>query len=103
MPASLQAKLEAARRRWRSLAVAGGFALCFAAVTTACLISFHMDRIVALTTPGRFAWLIVLLTVLGVSALFFVLVPIRRPLADETLAADVERAYPALNERLLST
>ncbi len=103
MPESLQAKLAAARRRWRSVAAAGGAAASFALLTAVCLVSFHTDRLTALTTPGRMAWLIGLLAAIAGSALVFLLLPLRRPLEDEMLAAEVERKYPALNERLLTT
>lgn len=103
MPESLQAKLAAARRRWRSLLAAGGLAASAALLIMLCLVSFHTDRLLALTTPGRYAWLLLLIAALAGSGLALVLWPLRRPLADEVVAAQVERAYPTLNERLLTT
>lgn len=102
-PNSWQAKLAAARRRWRAVAATGGGAAAFGLVTLACLLSFHVDRLLALTTPGRQAWLIGILAATVVSVFFFLLLPLRRPLADEAVAAQVERTYPVLNERLLTT
>lgn len=103
MPHSLQAKLAAARRRWRSVVAAGGAAAAFGLVALVCLLSYHTDRMLALTTPGRMGWLIGILASAAASAILFLLLPLRRPLADESVAAEVERAYPVLNERLLTT
>jgi len=103
MPNSLQAKLAAARRRWRSVVAAGGLAAALGIVLLVCLLSFHTDRLLALTSPGRLGWLIGILAAIAASAVAFLLIPLRRPLADETVAAEVEKVYPALNERLLTT
>jgi hypothetical protein len=103
MPHSIQAKLAAARRRWRTVVAAGGGAAAFGIVVLVCLVSFHTDRLIALTSPGRLSWLIGILASITASAIVFLLLPLRRPLADESVAAEVERRYPVLNERLLTT
>jgi len=103
MPDSLQAKLMAARKRWRSFLWAGGLAASFAAMTALALISFYSDRWLVLDTAGRLGWLLALLGGLAVSAFVFLIRPLRRPLPDEVVAAEVERRYPALGERLLTT
>src|SRR5262245_25452820 len=103
MPESLQAKLALARKRWRSLRTAGGMAGVFAALTAVALVSFYSDWLLILGTAGRFAWLIALLLVTAVSGLLLIVRPLRAPISDEAVATEVERCYPALGERLLTT
>ncbi len=103
MPDSLQAKLAAARLRWRSFQVAGGVAASFTALTALVLLSFHSDRLFVLGTSGRQGWLIALLAGAVVAAAVFLARPLLRPIPDQTIASAVERRFPALQERLLTT
>ncbi|CAA9590168.1 MAG: hypothetical protein AVDCRST_MAG88-4748, partial [uncultured Thermomicrobiales bacterium] len=103
MPDSLQAKLAAARLRWRSFQVAGGVAASFTALTALVLLSFHSDRLFVLGASGRQGWLIALLAGAVVAAAVFLVRPLLRPIPDQTIASAVERRFPALQERLLTT
>lgn len=103
MPESLQAKLMAARQRWRSLLWAGGLATSFAVMTALALLSFYSDRWLVLSTTGRLGWLLALLIGAAACVLLFLVLPLRRPIPDEAVAAEVERRYPTLGERLLTT
>ena len=60
MSESLQAKLAAARRRWRTLQTLGGLAASFTVVVLLALVSFYTDRLLVLGTPGRWGWLLAL-------------------------------------------
>lgn len=103
MSESLQAKLNEARRRWRTLVMMAGAASVCAVMSALILISFHSDRLLTLTSGGRLAWLVTLIVGLIVSTAVFVARPLWRRLPDTALAAMVERRYPALDERLLTT
>lgn len=103
MPETLESKLSAARLRWRGLRMAGGLAASVALLCALMLLSFHSDRLVVLSNGGRLGWLIGLVVGLAAALLAFVLIPVRRRIPDEAVAAEVERKYPALNERLLTT
>jgi hypothetical protein len=103
MPDSLQAKLAAARLRWRSFVAAGGLAVTFTILAFLVVASFWSDRWLVLTSGGRMGWLVGLIAGAALCVILFILRPLRRPMPDEAVAAHVERAFPALNERLLST
>jgi len=103
MPEMLQNKLAAVRRRWRSLQVGGGLALTFSALASLSLFSFYCDRLLVLSTAGRWAWLIALVVSALVMGAMSILLPLLRPLSDEAVAIEVERRFPILGERLLTT
>jgi hypothetical protein len=103
MSESLQAKLNEARKRWRALVLMAGAASVCAVMSASILISYHSDRLLTLTNGGRLAWLVTLILGLILSTAAFVARPLRRRLPDTTLASMVERRYPALDERLLTT
>lgn len=103
MPVSLQAKLAAARLRWRSFQAMGGFAALFAFCAALSLASFHTDRLLVLGTGGRQLWLWLLIAGFVLAALVFLVMPLLRPVSDEAIAVQVERRFPALGERLLTT
>lgn len=103
MPPSLKAKITAARRRWRSLQAAGGLLAALAALVVLVLVAFYSDRLLVHSGAGRQNWQWALLAAIVVLPLVSMLLPLLRPLTDETLAAHVERRFPDLNERLLTT
>ncbi|HXG24042.1 MAG TPA: hypothetical protein VNJ09_05750, partial [Chthonomonadales bacterium] len=103
MPETLQSKLAAARRRWRSLQIGGGLALTFSVLVALSLLSFYCDRMLVLSTAGRWAWLIVLVAGVLATGVIGILLPLLRPLSDEAVAIEVERRFPILGERLLTT
>jgi hypothetical protein len=103
MPEALETKLSAARRRWRAVQTIAGAAVSFAVLAGLILLSFYTDRMLALTTTGRAAWLVALLAGTALAALLFLARPLLRPIPDEAVAVQVERHFPALNERLLTT
>lgn len=103
MPETLQSKLSAARRRWRSLQIGGGLALTFSVLVALSLLSFYCDRMLVLSTAGRWIWLIVLVAGALVTGVIGILLPLLHPLSDEAVAIEVERRFPVLGERLLTT
>lgn len=103
MPESLAVKLNSARHRWRLLQTSRGIGITLTILASMAIVSFWMDRAMALTTAGRMAWLVGLCVSAGLGLAVFLLWPILRPLTDVFVATQVERTYPVLNERLLST
>ncbi len=103
MPESLIAKLDAARKRRRSLQTASGAAVTLGVLLTLAVISFYHDRLVILTSAGRLSWLIILLSAPLVAIALRIVIPLRRPMPDAEVATEVERRYPVLGERLLTT
>src|SRR5438034_111548 len=103
MSEALNAKLEAARRQWRSLQTSVGLCVLIATVAAISVVSFHVDRLMVLTSGGRFFWLMVILLGAIIPAVCLILIPLRKPISDEDVATEVERSYPILNERLLTT
>jgi hypothetical protein len=103
MPETLQAQFSSARARWKSLAAAGGVLAVLSVLGVLSLIGFHTDRLLALSTPGRAAWLILLITAAAAGVVLFVLSPMRRSISDEAIAVRVEQVFPEFEERLLST
>ncbi|MCC6729197.1 MAG: hypothetical protein IT208_07645 [Chthonomonadales bacterium] len=103
MSGTLQARLSAARRRWRAIEAGGGLAAAVGLLCLLALASFHVDRLLALSTLGRLAWLVALIAgaVAGLALLGARPLLRRRPDAEVALA--VERRNPAIGERLLSS
>lgn len=103
MPESLSHKLQAARRRWRLLQSVAGIAITIAILALLVVVSFWTDRALTLTTAGRLGWLIGIVAACMGALGLFLLWPLLRPLTDVRVATLVERTYPSLNERLLTT
>ena len=99
----IQQKLDATRRWWRASRLLGGVAWTLAVLVVLALICFHTDRLLTLSASARETWrLLIALASLGLMGTLFLLTLIRR-LSDADLAAAVERRYPVLKERLLTT
>lgn len=101
---ALQRKLASMRNWWRTTHALSGLAWTLGVVVFLCLICYHVDRVTGgLSATAREAWraaiLLIGLATLAIGALR----PLLRSLPDEALARDVERRYPALRERLLTT
>jgi len=97
----LARKLDTARRRYRWVHATTDVLRAFVVLAGLFLIGFHLDRLVVFTTPGRVVWLALLIagivaTAAGIAAWALRAVP------SEVLAVQVERAYPGLEERLLT-
>lgn len=100
---SLRRKLAATRLWWRTAHVLSGILFAVSAVVALALLCYHFDRRLTLSAHARELWR----TGIGLTALVALLTaflrPILRRLSDAALAADVERRYPVLRERLLTT
>ncbi|HZO86766.1 MAG TPA: hypothetical protein VFB38_00400 [Chthonomonadaceae bacterium] len=99
----IQQKLALTRRWWRTMRLLAGLAWVVCVVVLLGLICYHADRALVLSALAREKWRLGI----GVAALITLVLalvrPLLRPLPDKTLAAYVERRYPALRERLLTT
>ncbi len=100
---TLQRKLGAVRLWWRATRVLSGVTWALSAVVVLALICYHSDRLLVLSSHAREMWR----TGIGVSSLLLLALALLRPLlrrlSDVSLAADVERRFPVLRERLLTT
>ncbi len=99
----LQRKLAATRSWWRVTRLFGGVAWAISAVIFAALTCYHTDRLLALSASARELWRLGITTIGIVVLLSLWLRAVRIRLSDADIAADVERRFPALNERLLTT
>jgi hypothetical protein len=98
----LRQKLAATRRWWRTTRLLNGLAWAVSVTVLLGLICFHWDAHWTLNMRGRELWR---LAILGSGACVLLLTALRTLLAhlpDIRLAADVERRYPILRERLLT-
>jgi hypothetical protein len=103
MGSTLQQKIAATRRWWRATRVLGGLTWVLSVVIMLGLVCYQFDRHLALSASAREAWRAAI-EIAGVFTLLAALLrPLTRRLPDMTLAADVERRYPVLRERLLTT
>ncbi len=99
----LQQKLAVTRRWWRATRSLAGVAWIVCVVVALGLICYHADRMLVLSPGARQTWRIGI-GFAGLGTLLLLLLrPILRPLPDRALAVDVERRYPVLRERLLTT
>ncbi|MGC8668686.1 MAG: DUF4175 family protein [Chthonomonadales bacterium] len=94
-------KLEEARRRYRWVHAATGVLRVFVLLTVLFLAGFHLDRLVVFTSSGRVFWLAVMVLAASAAAVWVAL-GVARSVPQEALALQVERAYPTLQERLLT-
>ncbi len=99
----LRQKLAGARQWWRTTRSLSALAWTVGITIVLALICYHSDRALALSPAGRQAWKVII-PLAGAGVLIFGLLrAMFRPLPDALLAAAVERRYPTLRERLLTT
>ena len=100
---ALRTKLDRARSYWRALAAVEGLGWTAGIMVIAALLCFYVDHNLILTAKQRVgAW--ALGGVLLAAAMFFLVIrAFQRPRSDEQIATLVEKRYPQLGERLLST
>ncbi len=100
---ALEQKLAATRQWWRTTRVLRGAAWAVFAIAALALVCYRIDSHYVLSPSARMAWkfgiFAVGIAVLAISALSTLL----KKLPDAMLAAEVERCYPTLQERLLTT
>jgi len=100
---ALEQKLAATRHWWRTTRVMRGAAWAIFAAAAIALICYRVDTHFVLSASARIAWRLAIIgigvAVLAVSAAASLL----KKLPDAMLAAEVERCYPTLQERLLTT
>lgn len=99
----LQQKFAVTRRWWRTTRAVAGSAWIVGIVVALGLACFHFDRVLVLSSRARELWLAGIAGAACVVALLALVRPLLRPLPDKVLAEDVERRYPALKERLMTT
>jgi hypothetical protein len=100
---ALDTKLRRARRYWALLDGLAGAGWLLAALLLAALLCFHLDRLLVLSPAARVAWRFAGAALLVGGALALGAAALLRRRSDEVVAARVERRYPELGERLLST
>ncbi len=98
----LKQKLAAARVWWRTARVVAGLAWIAVVVVSLGLACYHIDRWLALSAQARILWLYAISVAALVTLVFALLRPALQKRSDAAVAADVERRYPALRERLLT-
>ncbi len=99
----LDAKIAAAKKWWRLSRGLAGLAAGSAAACLLILICFRADLKFVLSPSARVTWkYIIVFTALGTAAAGAAFAALKR-LSDRAIAAEVERCYPSLKERLLST
>lgn len=99
----LRTKLRRARRYWAVLDTLAGAGWLLAGLLLAALLCFHLDRLLVLSPAVRVGWLVALGMLLAGGGLALLLIALLRRRPDPVVAARVERRYPELEERLLST
>src|SRR4051794_18463128 len=99
---ALRAKLDHARSYWRAVLAAEGGLWTLAAVLTAFVLCFHVDRMLVLSKEARLGVWALLGILFSGFLIFLVLRPLLQPRPEEEIAVMVEREYPDLRERLLS-
>ncbi|MCS6859295.1 MAG: hypothetical protein NZT92_03110 [Abditibacteriales bacterium] len=98
-----QAKLSGARQYQRLLETLDGLGRTFLCLSAMALVGYHLDRWLVFPSSLRLAWLIALGVASVGCALAFVLRPLVRRISDEDIALQVEKRFPQLQERLLSS
>jgi hypothetical protein len=99
----LQRRLSATRRWWRVTRLAGGLAWAVTALVCVALVCYHTDRLLALSASAREYWRLGIAAV-GLTVLLVLwLRALLHRITDADIAADVERRFPVLRERLLTT
>ena len=98
----LQQKLAATRVWWRTTRVLTGLSWILVVVVALGLLCYHFDRWLALSAQARVLWLYAIAVSALLTLLFALLRPALQKRPDAAVAADVEKRYPALKERLLT-
>lgn len=99
----MEDKLHEARIRWRWLNALVGICLTFSIFCIVTLLSFYSDRFLILSNDMRLGWLIALISVVVLGLILLAIVPAMRNIPSEKVAEAVERRYPILKERLLTS
>jgi hypothetical protein len=97
------AKLSSARHYQRWLEMLDGIGRTFLGLSVMVLVCYHLDLHCVFSSSLRLAWLVAFGVAALVCAVAFVLRPLVRRIADEDVALQVEKRFPQLQERLLST
>jgi hypothetical protein len=100
---ALGTKLRRARRYWALLDAVAGAGWLLAACLAAAVLCFHVDRILVLSPAVREGLNATALVLALVGAGLLIALPLARRRTDEAVATRVERRFPDLGERLLST
>ena len=100
---TLRRKLGAVRLWWRATRVLSGLTWALSAVVLLALICYHSDRLLVLSSHAREMWRTGIEAAGLLLLILALLRPLLRRLSDVTLATDVERRFPVLRERLLTT
>ena len=99
----LHRKLRSLRGRLRGLIVLAGASRVVLVVVAALAVAFALDWTAKLESPGRFVVLFAWLALWAYALARFLVAPLRVRLGDDELALLVERRYPGLRDRLIST
>lgn len=99
----IENKLARLRRHIRVMFVAWGVAKVMIWAAALILWLFYSDYVLHLPSGLRVSFLVVAVLVLLVIAFRSIVYPLSRTISDEDLALLVEREYPLLNERLISS
>lgn len=101
---SLERKLASMRQWWRTTRALSGLAWTVGIVIALGLICYHSDRFTGgLSVNAREIWRAIIIAGGLVTLIVALLRPLFRRLPDKALAAEVERRFPVLKERLLTT
>ena len=100
---SLKRKFASLRTWWRATRIGAGFLWGAAFLFLIALLCFHVDRFHPQSAFSRETWRAIILATGIVTALVFAIRSLLRKLSDSDLAEQVERRYPVLRERLLTT
>src|SRR5689334_18626614 len=96
----LRRKLAETRRWWRAVRLLGGLAWIVCVVVAPALVCYHIDRVAPLSPSAREMWRLGILAPGLITLVIALLRPLLNRMPDTRLAADVERRYPLLRERL---
>lgn len=97
-------KLAEIRRKVRTLYALHGVGMVFGAASLAAAISFALDwTIRELPFPVRLVILALCIGTIGYVAWRYLLYPLRRPITDDDIAICIERAFPELQDKLISS
>ncbi len=100
---SLQRKLAQTRQWWRTTRVMSGIAWALCTIIALALVCYQIDSHLVLAGPARNAWRLLIFAAGFVVVAATVVATFIRKMPDTAVAASVERFYPSLKERLLST
>lgn len=96
-------RLRNARGYWTGLVAAEGAGWAVAVLMASTLVCFYVDRWLVLTIPQRLGAWGLMLGLVAFTLVRLVAGPLLRKRTDESLAVDIERRYPGLGERLLTS